>query len=130
MRVILFDGVCNLCNGTVNFIIKHDEQNRFKFATLQSAYGKQVSEKFKLNTDYLNTVILLDNDRVYVRAEAVLRIMKHLGGFYSLVYIFNVLPSFLLNFFYNIVAQYRYRWFGKRGTCMVPDASLKEKFIE
>ncbi len=130
MTVILFDGVCNLCNGTVDWLLRHDKQNRFKFASLQSAYGKQVIAKFGLNGDYLNTLVLLEDDKVYLRAPAVLRILKHLGGFYSVAYIFNALPSPILNFFYNIVAKYRYRWFGKRDTCRVPDAKEKSKFIE
>jgi predicted DCC family thiol-disulfide oxidoreductase YuxK len=130
MEVILFDGVCNLCNGAVNWVIKHDKQNRFKFASLQSDYGRQVINRFQLNSGYLNTIVLLDNDRVYLRAEAVLRILKHLEGIYSVAYIFNVLPSPILSFFYNIVAKYRYRWFGKKDSCMVPDVSVKQKFIE
>ena len=99
MTVILFDGVCNLCNGTVDWLLRHDKQNRFKFASLQSAYGKQVIAKFGLNGDYLNTLVLLEDDKVYLRAPAVLRILKHLGGFYSVAYIFNALPSPILNFF-------------------------------
>ena len=130
MEVILFDGVCNLCNSSVNWIIRHDTKNRFKFASLQSAYGRQSIARFQLTGEYLNTVVLLDNEQIYLRAKAVLRILNHLGCIYSLAAIFNVIPSPILNFFYNIVAKYRYRWFGKRDTCMVPDVSLKQKFIE
>ena len=130
MKVILFDGVCNLCNSSVDWIIRRDKHNLFKFASLQSDYGKQITEQYKITEQYLDTVVLLDNDKIYLRASAVLRILKQLGGFYSLVYIFNVLPSPVLNFFYNIVARYRYRWFGKRDTCRVPDEVEKEKFIE
>lgn len=130
MQVILFDGVCNLCNGAVNWIIKRDKQNKFKFASLQSVFGRQTIARYNLGEDYLNTIVFLDNEKVYLRAEAVLRILKGLGGFYSLLYIFNALPSPILNFFYNIVARYRYRWFGKRDTCRVPTESEKAKFLE
>ncbi len=130
MEVILFDGVCNLCNGAVNWVIKRDTQNKFKFSSLQSEYGKQLINRFQLSSDYLNTIVLLDNDQVYLRSEAVLRILRHLGGIYSIAYIFNVIPSPILNFFYNIVAKYRYRWFGKKDKCMVPDVSVQQKFIE
>jgi predicted DCC family thiol-disulfide oxidoreductase YuxK len=130
MQVILFDGVCNLCNAAVNWIIDHDKQNRFRFASLQSNYGRQITEQYHLTDDYLDTIVLLDNDQVLLRAQAVLRILKYLGGIYGLLYIFNVLPSPILNFFYNIVAKYRYRWFGKRESCRVPDADIKQKFIE
>ena len=122
MMVVLFDGVCNLCNGAVDWIITRDRNNRFRFASLQSDYGRQVIEKYELTSDYLNTIVLVEDDKVYLRAPAVLRILKHLGGVYSVLYIFNALPSSILNFFYNIVAKYRYGWFGKRDTCRVPDA--------
>jgi len=76
MEVILFDGVCNLCNGAVNWVIKRDTQNKFKFSSLQSEYGKQLINRFQLSSDYLNTIVLLDNDQVYLRSEAVLRILR------------------------------------------------------
>ena len=130
MNVILFDGVCNFCNGTINWILQHDKKNEFRFATLQSTYGKQVVERFKLTSDYLDTVILIENEKVYLRSQAILRIIKRIGGIYSILGIFSIVPAPILNFFYNIVAKYRYRWFGKRESCMVPDASIKQKFIE
>ena len=130
MKVILFDGICNLCNGAVNWVIDHDKRNKFKFASLQSDYGKLIIDKSGLKNDYLNTIVLVDEDRIYLRATAVLRVLKEIGGFYSLLYIFNVIPSPILNFFYNIVAKYRYRWFGKRDTCRMPDDLNKGQFIE
>ena len=130
MGVILFDGVCNFCNGTINWILQHDKKNEFRFATLQSTYGKQVVERFKLTSDYLDTVILIENEKVYLRSQAILRIIKRIGGIYSILGIFSIVPAPILNFFYNIVAKYRYRWFGKKDSCMVPDVSLKEKFID
>ncbi len=130
MNVILFDGVCNLCNGAVNWVIKLDKKNIFKFASLQSAYGLQVIKNYNLSNQYLNTIVLVESDKVYLRSVAVLRILKGLGGIYSAAYIFIIIPTPILNFFYNIVAKYRYRWFGKKDSCMVPDTALKEKFID
>jgi predicted DCC family thiol-disulfide oxidoreductase YuxK len=130
MNVILFDGVCNFCNGTVNWIIRSDKKNKFMFATLQSAYGKQIIERYQLHSHYLDTVILIENEAVFLRSQAILSILKHLGGIYSVFRIFSIVPAPILNFFYNIVAKYRYTWFGKRESCMVPDATLKQKFIE
>ncbi len=130
MNVILFDGVCNLCNGAVNWVIKRDKKNIFKFASLQSVYGLQVIKNYNLSNQYLNTIVLVESDKVYLRSVAVLRILKRLGGIYSAACIFMIIPPPILNFFYNIVAKYRYRWFGKKDSCMVPDASLKEKFID
>ena len=130
MYIVLFDGVCNLCNSTVNFIIDHDTHNRFKFSSLQSAYGQSIIQQFKLSGDYLNTVVLIEDGNVYLRSTAVLRILKHLGCLYQLLYVFIIVPAPILDFFYNIVAKYRYKWFGKRETCRVPDAETKNKFIE
>jgi len=130
MNIILFDGVCNLCNGTVNWIIDRDKRGEFKFASLQSDYGQHIIMRYNLQNQYLDTIVLIENDQAFIKSAAVLRILKRLGGIYSVATIFLLLPSFLPDFFYNIVARYRYSWFGKRDVCRVPDASLKEKFIE
>ena len=130
MKVILFDGVCNFCNSTINWIVAQDKRNQFRFATLQSTYGKQIIERYNLHNSYLDTVVLVETEKVYLRSRAILRILNQLGGIYRVAYIFMLIPSPILDFFYNIVAKYRYRWFGKRDTCRVPDASLIEKFIE
>jgi predicted DCC family thiol-disulfide oxidoreductase YuxK len=130
MNVILFDGVCNWCNGTVNWIIDHDKKNQFKFATLQSGFGRQQVEKYGLHNQYLDTVVLIENEQVYLRSTAILRILKRMGGIYSLAYIFVIIPAPILDFFYNIVARYRYTWFCKRDNCRVPDKGLEDKFIE
>ena len=130
MNVILFDGVCNLCNSTVNWIIDHDKRNQFKFPSLQSLYGRQVIAKFGLQSQYLDTLVLVENEKVSLKAVGVLRILKRLGGIYALAYVFIIIPAPVLNFFYNIVAKYRYSWFGKREVCRVPEPGLKEKFME
>lgn len=130
MKVILFDGVCNLCNGSINWIIDHDKSNQFYFSALQSEYGKSAALKFTGMKDYMNTVILVEDEVPYFGSDAVLRILKHIGGVYSLGYIFIIIPRFIRNFFYNIVSRNRYRWFGKRDSCRVPTPGLKAKFIE
>ena len=130
MYVVLFDGVCNLCNGTVNFIMDRDSKGQFKFSSLQSPYGQQIIKQFNLTGDYLNTVVLVEEQEVYLRSKAVLRIFKHLGGICKLLYIFIIVPASILDFFYNIVAKYRYAWFGKRESCRMPDEETKNKFIE
>jgi predicted DCC family thiol-disulfide oxidoreductase YuxK len=130
MNVILFDGVCNWCNGTVNWIIAHDKKNNFKFSPLQSSYARQKVAHLGLGHQYLDTIILLENEKVYLRSAAVLRIFREMGGIYKLAYIFILIPAPILDFFYNIVAKYRYTWFGKRDSCRVPEAGLKDKFID
>jgi predicted DCC family thiol-disulfide oxidoreductase YuxK len=130
MKVILFDGVCNLCNGLVNWIIDHDKKAVFKFSSLQSAYGLRMIEKFGIKGEYLSTVVLVDDDKAWLRSDAVLLILKHLGGIWAAAYGFIIVPAFIRNFIYNIVARNRYRWFGKRDTCRVPTPELKNRFLE
>lgn len=129
MLVLLFDGVCNLCNGSVDWLIDHDTNNKFLYASLQSQFGKNVATKFQLHGNYMDTVLLLEDDKIYLRSEAVLRIFKHLGGAYYLLYLFIIIPAFIRDFFYRIVANNRYAWFGKRDACRIPTAELQEKFL-
>jgi len=130
MYVILFDGVCNLCNAAVNWIIDHDSRNVIKFASLQSEYGRQMVQQHNLHGEYMDTIYLIEDDKVYNRSDAVLRTLKHLKGIYSLGYGFIIVPRFIRNFFYNLVARNRYKWFGKRDVCRIPTPELKAKFIE
>lgn len=130
MKVILFDGVCNLCNSSVNWVIDRDHSNQFKFSALQSAYGKRVVEKFQLQGDFMDTVLLVDSDKVWQRSDAALQILKSLGGVYSVAAIFFLVPAFIRNMVYNYVARNRYRWFGKQDVCRVPTPELKAKFLE
>lgn len=130
MYVVLFDGVCNLCNGAVNWLIDHDKNNVLKFASLQSNYGQQIVAKHGLTGQYLDTILLVDGDKVYERSTAVLRTLKYIGGWPALLYAFIVVPAFIRNTVYNFVARNRYKWFGKRDSCRVPTPELKAKFIE
>ncbi|MBL0308604.1 MAG: DUF393 domain-containing protein [Bacteroidetes bacterium] len=130
VKVVLFDGVCNLCNGYVNWVIDHDKSRQVKFASLQSGYGQAVIERFNIHDQYLNTIIYLDGDKIYFRSEAVLRTLKQMGGIYSLAFGFMIIPAFLRNWVYNTVAKYRYRWFGEREVCRIPTPELKDRFVE
>lgn len=129
MLVVLFDGVCNLCNGSVNWLIDHDKKNKFQFASLQSDYGQKVIAQFQLQGDHMDTVLLQEGDKIFMRSEAILRICKNLGGIYLLLYALIITPAFIRDFVYKIVANNRYRWFGKQETCRVPSPELKEKFL-
>ena len=128
--IILFDGICNFCNSSVNFIIERDYKNRFRFASLQSVKGQELLKQFNLDSQNLKTIILLENGGYFTKTTAALRITKHLKGFWKFFYIFIIVPLFLRNIFYNIIARYRYRWFGKRETCRIPTAEEKAKFLE
>jgi predicted DCC family thiol-disulfide oxidoreductase YuxK len=130
MKVILFDGVCNLCNGLVNWIIDRDKKKIFQFSSLQSVYGQDTIKRLHLTGQYLDTIVYVDGDKSYQRSAAVLHLLRDLGGIYSLCFIFIIVPSFISDFFYNIVARNRYKWFGRRDTCRVPTPELKSRFLE
>lgn len=128
-QIILFDGVCNFCNSSINFIIDHDPEKHFKFAPLQSDFGQKILRQFNKNTEDFDSVILLKNNQLYQKSAAALEITKHLSGFWKYLAIFGILPNFILNFFYDIVAKNRYRIFGKSDACRMPTSDLKERFL-
>jgi len=128
MNVIIFDGVCNLCNGFVQHIIKNDKKAIFKFATLQSAIAQEL---LKNNQDFtqIDTVILIRNKVVFIKSKAVFEIAKLLKGYYLLLIPFSILPTFITDFCYDLVAKYRYKLFGKKATCMLPSQAIKNRFL-
>lgn len=128
-KIILFDGVCNLCNGAVTFIIKRDKKDVFKFAALQSEIGQELISKFKIDTSKLDSIILIDGEKHYEKSSAALRIAKYLSGAYPLLFGFMVVPKFIRNAVYDYIAKNRYKWFGKKESCMIPTAELKSKFL-
>lgn len=130
MPVVLFDGVCNLCNSSVNWIIDHDKKNVFRFASLQSDYGKGVVEKLKLHGNYMDTVVMVEDERAWMRSDAVLQILNRLGGLYSFAMVFYIVPRIIRDAIYKYVAANRYKWYGKRDSCRIPTPALKSKFIE
>lgn len=128
--IILFDGICNFCNSSVNFIIERDIRNRFIFAPIQSESGKKLMNHFGLDAENLKTIILIEGERYYTKTTAALRIAKELKGAWKLFYVFIIVPPFIRDIFYNMISKYRYRWFGKRETCRLPTPEEKEKFLE
>jgi predicted DCC family thiol-disulfide oxidoreductase YuxK len=128
-EIILFDGVCNFCNSSINFVIDHDSEKHFKFAPLQSDNGQDILRIFHKNTKDFDSIILLKNNRLYQKSEAVLEIVKHFSGFWKYLSVFRVFPIFFLNFFYDIIAKNRYRIFGKADSCRMPTAELRERFL-
>ena len=129
-KVILFDGICNLCNNAVNFIIKNDKKNIFQFAPLQGKYGIKIQNKYELDLKEIDSIILVDGDKVFTRSTAALRIAKDLRAPYFIFYIFIVIPVFIRNFIYDLIAKNRYKWFGKMESCMMPSNELKSKFFD
>jgi predicted DCC family thiol-disulfide oxidoreductase YuxK len=126
--VVLFDGVCKLCNGSVNFILPRDSKGRLKLAPLQSDYGRAVLREHGKNPDAMDSMMLLEGDQLTVKSTAVIRISKYLGGIWPLCMIALVIPPFIRDFIYDIIAKNRYRWFGKYDTCRLPDSGLENRF--
>ncbi|MFN3849283.1 MAG: thiol-disulfide oxidoreductase DCC family protein [Spirosomataceae bacterium] len=127
--IILFDGVCNLCNAFVNFVIDRDSKKQFKFAALQSPEGQRVLEQYNLQTSDFQTVVLLKENQIYKKSDAALTVAKHLDGFWKYAYIFKILPRFFRDFCYDFIARNRYRFFGKKDVCRIPTPELKERFL-
>jgi len=127
--LILFDGYCNLCSGTVQFILKHDRKAKFCFASLQSENGKALLQKHQLPTDSFGTFVLVENNTVFTKSTAALRIVKSLSGMWPLLYVAIIIPRFLRDAIYNLVARNRYKWFGRRDSCWMPDSKWKDRFI-
>ncbi len=128
--IVLFDGVCNLCNGAVNFISKHDKYNRFLFASLQSVEAQKLIQQAKKPMKELNSIVLIQHHTFYNKSSAALRIAKNLNGLYPLLYVFIIVPPFIRNLVYDWIARNRYKWFGKRETCMIPTKELQDKFLK
>jgi len=129
-KIILFDGVCNLCNRIVQFIIKRDKKDQFRFASLQGETGQKILKKFGLSGNAFNSFILLEDNTIYTRSTAALRVAKKLGSGWPLLYAFTVVPLFLRNAVYNWVAGNRYKWFGKKDACWLPTPALKARFLD
>ena len=127
--IILFDGVCNLCNQSVQFVIRHDPKSRFRFAALQSSTGELLLEKHQLNKEELLSVILVVDGKAYDRSRAALEIARRLNGLWPLMYVFVIVPPFIRNFVYDWISRNRYRWFGRTDECMIPTPELKARFI-
>ena len=128
--VLLFDGVCNLCNGAVNFIIDHDPKGHFKFAALQSDFGQEKLKELGYNQQEFDSLVLLSGDKVYKKSSAALRIAKKLSGLYPLLYVFIIIPPFIRHGVYDIIAKNRYRWWGKRDSCRMPTPELRARFVD
>jgi predicted DCC family thiol-disulfide oxidoreductase YuxK len=127
--VILFDGVCNLCNGTVQFIIKRDKYHRFTFASLQGVFGQRTLTRYGLGEKNLNSFVLLEGEKIYTHSTGALRVFLHLGGQWKMLYGFIIIPRFIRDAVYNLIARNRYKWFGKRALCYLPTENVQDRFL-
>lgn len=128
-KIILFDGVCNFCNYWVNFIIDRDNHNYFKFAALQSEKGEELIDKFGLPKDDFDSFILISENKVYKKSSAAFEILKYLSGWIKIIYPLKYLPVKITDFFYDLIAKYRYNIFGKKEACRIPTKEERAKFL-
>lgn len=130
-KIVLFDGVCNLCNNTIQRIIKRDEKDLFRFAALQSETGEKLTTDRNIDTSKVDSIILIEPGvAYYVKSEAALKIGRHLKGYRTMSRVLNLFPSGLRNIVYDFVARNRYKWYGKKDQCMVPTPELRAKFLD
>jgi predicted DCC family thiol-disulfide oxidoreductase YuxK len=127
--IVLFDGVCNLCNSAVAFVIRNDPKRRFRFAALQSPVGQALLERYGLPTETLNSFVLIEGEHVFTKSTAALRSARRLGYLWPLAFVFILVPRPLRDFCYDLVAKNRYRMFGKRESCMMPTPDLNARFL-
>ena len=128
--IIIFDGICNLCNATVQFLINRDKRNIFKFVSMQSDIAKQIFKEYNINFKNLDTIIFIEKNDFYIKSDAILRIFKKLNYPWKVFYFLKFIPKFIRDRIYDIVANNRYNWFGRRNTCMIPSNETKSKFLE
>lgn len=129
VRIILFDGVCNLCNGLVQFVIKKDKEAKFTMGSLQSESGQKLLKKHNLPLQDYNSFIYLKEERVYLKSSGALHVLKDLGGLWKMFFILIIIPKPIRDYFYGLVAKNRYWFFGKRTECMMPTPALKNRFL-
>lgn len=130
-KIILFDGVCNLCNSSIQFVIERDDREIFAFASLQSEYGQELLQQFGLATQNFDSIVLVDaaNNTFFEQSDAALRIAKELRAPWRWLRVFLALPKALRDWCYKLIARNRYRWFGKTEQCWLPTPSLKKRFL-
>jgi predicted DCC family thiol-disulfide oxidoreductase YuxK len=126
--VILFDGVCNFCDASVQFILKRDHHEVFYFASQQSEVGQTLLEKYNVPGE-IESIVLIENDKAYFKSAAALRISRHLRGAWKLLSILMIIPSPIRNFVYDLIARNRYKWFGKKDSCMLPPENVRKRFL-
>jgi predicted DCC family thiol-disulfide oxidoreductase YuxK len=130
-QLILFDGVCNLCNSSVLYVIKRDKKNKFLFAPLQSKIGRAVLNEFQIDTAETDSILLYEpiTNTIKYRSSAALHISKNLGFPINFMVVFSIIPNFIRDWVYNFVAKNRYKWYGKKESCMIPTTELQAKFM-
>ena len=129
-QLILFDGVCNLCNASVQYVIKHDQKDQFRYTALQSDLGQRIMKKFKIDRTSMDSILLYSPENgISYKSTAALKIASKLGFPRNVMSVFLIIPAFIRNGVYDYIARNRYKWYGKKEECMIPTAELKSKFL-
>ncbi len=129
-KIVLFDGVCNLCNSSVQFLLKRDKKGVFKYASLQSEIGNDLASKYGVAASKLESMVFIDGGKAYTESDAVLNMTKYLGFPWNMAYGFIIIPKFIRNPIYKWIAKNRYKWFGKQESCMLPSEDISDRFLE
>ena len=128
--IVIFDGVCNFCDYWVNFALRKNKKKDLLFTSLQGESAKQILPQYSINASDLSSVIFISNGKAYTQSSAALQICRHLSGGWKLFYGLYIIPKFIRDFFYNIIARNRYKWYGKKQQCMVPLEEFKKRFLD
>ena len=127
--LVIFDGVCNFCNYWVNFAIKKNGKKDLMFTPIQGETAKIILPKYSISPNAFSSVIFIENGKSYTQSSAALQICRHLNGGWKLFYGLYIIPRFIRDFFYNIIARNRYKWYGKKSSCMIPSRELRSRFL-
>jgi predicted DCC family thiol-disulfide oxidoreductase YuxK len=127
--IILFDGVCNFCNGAINFVLKQDKKGVFRFAPLQSEPGQRLLKQYNLSTAEFDSFVLIDNGKIYKKSSASLRVMNKLPWYWKEAQLLRIIPTAFRDAIYDFIAKNRYKWFGKKEQCMIPTPEMRNRFL-
>ena len=127
--ILLFDGYCNLCQSSVQFILKHEKNPEIYFTSLQSNSGIEILNYYKIDSNKINSLVLIEKNKMYIKSTAALRLTKYLKGLYPIAFAFMIIPAVIRNFVYDYIAQNRYKWYGKLDSCIIPDGELEKRFL-
>lgn len=127
--ILLFDGYCNLCHSSVQFVLKHEKNSDLYFTSLQSPTGIEILNHYSINPKEIDSLVLIEKNKAYIKSSAALRVSKYLKGLYPICFSLLIIPSFIRNWVYDYVAKNRYKWFGKMDNCLVPDGNLLKRFL-
>lgn len=127
--ILLFDGYCNLCHSSVQFVLRHEKNNDLYFTSLQSPVGVEILKYYSINPNEIDSLVLIEKNKAYIKSSAALRVSKYLRGLYPIGFGLLIIPSFIRNWVYDYVAKNRYKWFGKMDNCLIPDENLSKRFL-